>query len=130
MDEVWRDAVVRGDADDVAAMVLAGVDVDARDRHGQTALMLAAQRGHHGVLAVLVAAGASLNVTAKYGLSALMLAVVNLHGESAALLARAGADRTLRGSGAPGFSGKTAHDLAVERGMAELSTALKPGSEP
>jgi ankyrin repeat protein len=92
--------------------------------------MLAAQRGHHRVLAVLVAAGASLNVAAKYGLSALMLAVVNLHAESAALLARAGADRTLRGSGAPGFSGKTAHDLAVERGMVELSAELKPGSEP
>ncbi|MGH8659008.1 MAG: hypothetical protein ACREV4_11190 [Gammaproteobacteria bacterium] len=44
-----------------------------------------------------------------------------LHG-----LVNAGSDLSLRGTGSPGFAGKTAHDLAVERGMLELAAALKP----
>jgi uncharacterized protein len=67
-----------------------------------------------------------VGVTAKYGLSALVLAVVAGHVAIARLLARAGADLTLRGSGAPGFSGKSAYDLALERGMEELSVELGP----
>ena len=50
-----------------------------------------------------------------------MLAVVAGHAEIARLLARAGADLSKRGSGAPGFAGKTARDLALARGMQELA---------
>jgi ankyrin repeat protein len=67
-----------------------------------------------------------VNDTAKFGLSALMLALVAGHGEVARLLKKAGADLSLRGSGAPVFAGKTAYDLAVERGLGELSAELKP----
>jgi hypothetical protein len=38
------------------------------------------------------------------------------------------ADLSLRGSGAPVFADNTAYDLAVERGMPELATELKPKS--
>ena len=55
-----------------------------------------------------------------------MLALVAGHGEVAGVLAKAGADLSLRGTGAPGFAGKTACDLAVERGMLELSEELRP----
>jgi DNA-binding phage protein len=55
-----------------------------------------------------------------------MLAIVGGHEAVARELARAGADRTLRGSGAPGFAGKTAQDLARERGMAALAEELAP----
>jgi len=48
------------------------------------------------------------------------------HTEAAHLLAKAGADLSLRATGAPGFADKTAYDLAVERGMLELSVELKP----
>jgi len=54
------------------------------------------------------------------------LALVAGHARVALLLAGAGADLSLRGTGAPGFAGKTAYDLAVERDMPELSAALKP----
>ncbi len=74
----------------------------------------------------LVALGADLNVTAKFNLSALMLAVIAGHVEIARLLARAGADLRLAGAGAPGFAGKTACDLAVARGLPELSGELEP----
>ena len=102
------------------------VQMYARNRHGQTALMLAAHAGHHQLVEALIAHRADLNITAKYGLSALMLALVAGHARVALLLAGAGADLSLRGTGAPGFAGKTAYDLAVERDMPELSAALKP----
>ena len=105
-------------------LIASGSNVDARDRYGQTGLMLAAHAGRTEMVALLIDAGADLNVTAKYRLSALMLAVVAGHQEVARLLARAGADLTLQGTGAPGFWGKTARDLADEREMHELANEL------
>lgn len=125
MDTRWEAAVRQGDVATVRDALGGGADVNARDRHGQTALMLAAHAGHLVLVEVLIARGASLNTTAKHGLSALMLAVVAGHEDVALLLADAGAEHSLRGTGAPGFAGKTARDLAVERGMHELSARLK-----
>jgi len=126
MDAAWEDAVKRGDARIVRDLLGQGTDVDARDRYGQTALMLAAHGGHREVVATLIAHLANLNITAKFGLSALMLAIVAGHAEVARLLVNAGADLSLQGHGAPGFAGKTAYDLAVERGMLEVSAELTP----
>ena len=126
MDAFWADAIKRGDAQIVLDLLERGTDEDARDRYGQTALMLAAHAGHREVVETLIAHRANLNITAKFGLSALMLALVSGHEEVARLLARAGADLSLRGTGAPGFADKTAYDLAVERGMLALSEELKP----
>ena len=120
MDRAWETAVARGDTETVRELLRAGVDVNGRNRHGQTALMLAAHRGHGPIIDVLVERGADLDVTAKYTLSALMLAIVAGHSAVARALARAGADLRIRGSGAPGFAGKTAYDLASARGMSEL----------
>jgi ankyrin repeat protein len=122
MDAAWEEAIRRGDIPIVLDLLGRGAEVDARDRHGQTALMLAAHAGHREVVEALVAHRANLNVTAKFGLSALMLALVAGHADVARLLADAGADLSLRGTGAPGFAGKTAHDLAVERGLLALAT--------
>lgn len=58
--------------------------------------------------------------------TALMLATCTGHGEIARLLLRAGAKLSLRGRGAPGFAEKTARDLALARGLKELSAALQP----
>lgn len=126
MDAAWEDAIKRGDVQMVLDLLGRGSDVNARDRYGQTALMLAAHAGHREVVETLIAHRADLNITAKFGLSALMLALVAGHAEVARVLAQAGADLSLRGTGAPGFAGKTACDLAVERGMMELSAELKP----
>ncbi len=126
MNAAWEDAVKRGDAGRVRELLGRGEEVDARDRYGQTALMLAAHAGHREVVEALVAHGANLNISAKYGLSALMLAVVAGHADVAHVLAKAGSDLTVRGTGAPGFTGKTAYDLAIARGMRELFTVLKP----
>ena len=126
MDAAWEDAIKRGDVQIVLDLLGQGTDVDARDRYGNTALMLAAHAGQREVVETLIAHRANLNITAKFGLSALMLALVAGHAEVARLLARAGADLSVRGTGAPGFVGKTAFDLAVERGMLGLFSELKP----
>ena len=126
MNAAWEDAIKRGDAQLILALLEGGTDIDARDHWGQTALMRAAHAGHHKTVETLIAHRAKLNITAKFGLSALMLAIVAGHAEVARLLAKAGADLSLRGSGAPGFADKTAFDLAVERGMLGLFSELKP----
>jgi ankyrin repeat protein len=126
MDGAWENAVKEGELQIVLDLLKRGTDVDVRNRYGQTALMLAAHAGHREVVETLIAHGAKLNVTAKFGLSALMLALIGGHAEVARLLAKAGADLSLRGTGAPGFTDKTAYDLAVEHGMAELAVELKP----
>jgi len=126
MDAAWEDAIKRGDVQTVLDLLGRGTDVNARDRYGQTPLMLAAHAGNREVVETLISHQANLNITAKFGLSALMLALVAGHAEAAHLLAKAGADLSLRGTGAPGFADKTAYDLALERGMLELSAELKP----
>ena len=123
MDACWEDAVRRGDTEIVRDLLSRGVDPNSRDRHGQTGVMLAAHGGHLATVRLLIELGADLNVTAKYGLSALMLAVVAGHEEVALALARGGADLTLRGTGAPGFAGKTAAELATERSWSQVAIA-------
>lgn len=125
MDAAWEQTVRSGDAVAAGELLQAGADVNARNRHGQTALMIAAKNGHIELIKVLLAAGADCNVTAKYNLNALMLAVLNGHEEVAKLLAQAGTQLGQQGSGAPGFSGKTAYDLAADRNMQTLLPHLK-----
>lgn len=96
MDAAWEDAIKRGNLEIVLDLLARGIDVDARDRYGQTALMLAAHAGHREVVEILVAHRANVHITAKFGLSALMLALVAGHEEIARLLANAGSDLSLR----------------------------------
>jgi uncharacterized protein len=120
MDAAWERAVREGDVEAVRRLLRTGGNVDARDRYGQTAMMLAANHGQREIVELLIEARADLNVAAKYNLTALMLAIVAGHAAVAGALIRAGADLTVRGAGAPGFAGKTAYDLAVAREMREL----------
>jgi ankyrin repeat protein len=127
MMKAWEDAVRRGDVEAVRSQIAAGADINARDQHGQTALMIAAHEGHAPVVSLLVEHGAGLNHTAKYGLSALMLAVIRGDAQIAATLVNAGADLTLRGTGAPGFWRKTALDLALAQGRTDIADVLNRG---
>jgi ankyrin repeat protein len=54
-----------------------------------------------------------------------MLAVINAHTEIVRILAEAGADTQIRGTGAPGFYGMTALDLAEQAGRDEIVAILK-----
>lgn len=121
----WREAAISGDGSAIRALIENGGEVDSKDEYGQTALMLAAMHGRDEAVELLIAAGADLDVTAKYGLTALMLAVVNHHDPIARSLAAAGADLSPKGSGAPGFHGKTAKDLARDNGQDGLAAFLE-----
>lgn len=125
MDKVWENAVREGDPVQVYDLIAAGADVNAKDKYGQTAIMLASLNGHTDVVQFLVDAHAELNMTAKYNLSALMLAVINHHDHIVRILVDAGADLTLRGSGAPGFYNKTAAELAKDSGQKEIAAYLE-----
>ena len=111
----WENAVRRESIDELVRLENLGADINAVDRHGQTALMLAAAQGSDAVVGWLIERGAALNHTAKYGLTALMLAVIRGHVEVVRRLAAAGANLNIRGTGAPGFAGKTALDLALDK---------------
>lgn len=124
MNQECEQAVHRGDVDRLKRLIREGADINRRDRYGQTALMIAAKNGRSCLVRFLVNLGAELNHTAKYTLTALMLAVLNGHVDIVRILVRAGADLKIQGTGAPGFCGKTALDLAREQGRPDLVDAL------
>ena len=121
MRDDWRRAAIAGDTEALGRLLAEGLDIDSRDKYGQTALMLAARHGRDDAVRLLLDKGADMNVTAKFGLSALMLAIVNRHERTARQLVDAGANTRLRGSGAPGFAGKTAHQLAMDAGLTDIA---------
>jgi len=123
----WEDASRAGDVATIARMVRAGHDIDAYDGWGQTALMRCAHAGHREAVDWLLAHGADIDHTSKFRLSALMLAVVGGHPHVARRLVKAGADTTITGTGAPGFQGKNAADLASERGDKRLAAYITAG---
>ena len=49
--------------------------LDSRDKHGNTALMLAATRGFHSIVHMLIKAGANIDLQNFYGWTAIMFAV-------------------------------------------------------
>lgn len=62
----WEQAARKGDVETLGRLLAAGVDIDDREAHGQTALMLAARIGHQPVVTFLVERGADLNHTASF----------------------------------------------------------------
>jgi ankyrin repeat protein len=121
----WTDAARLGDVDRLRCLLASGADVNARDEHGQTALMIAAGNGRSSAIRLLVENGAVLDCTAKYGLSAVMLAVIGGHLDAVRTLAEAGANLAIRGTGAPGFSGKTAVELAAALDRIDIVEVLR-----
>jgi ankyrin repeat protein len=121
----WDTAVREGDAKLLETLIAGGADINAKDAHGQTALMRASHKGRVNLVRLLTNHGADLNATAKYNLSALMLAVIGGHEEIVRILTEAGAELSIRGSGAPGFANKTALELAEEMGLKNAAAVLR-----
>ena len=121
----WEQAAAGGDVRVLRRLRRDGHDIDAEDGYGLTALMRAAHAGQREAVQWLVAQGADLDHTSKFHLSALMLAVIGNHDKIARMLVRAGADMSIKGTGAPGFAGKTAADLAEEAGATQLAADIR-----
>ena len=100
-------AAQAGNIDAMNAALAAGVDVDARDGQGWTALMHAVNQGYILLVQPLLDAEADLNIRAPDGATALFMAVVHGHGEIIPLLMEAGADPWAKGP-----KGKAPADVA------------------
>ena len=123
MNKEWKDATRQADLERVRTLLSQGGDINAKDEHGQTALMNAAHAGQLELVRLLIEHDANLNVTAKYNLSALMLALIARHTEISWLLIEAGADLTMRSSWGSGE--QTALTLAEAGGHHELAALLR-----
>jgi ankyrin repeat protein len=74
------EAVRRGDAPAVTALLDKGADVNAKFRYGATALFKACERGHFEVVKILLARGADVSVKDTfYGATAMTWAIDNKH---------------------------------------------------
>ena len=100
-------AAQAGDVDGLKMALAAGVDMDARDGRGWTALMHAVNKGYTLLVEPLLEAQAAVDVRAPDGATALFMAAAYGHTEIVALLMKAGADISIRG-----LKGKTAGDVA------------------
>ncbi|HEX7335228.1 MAG TPA: ankyrin repeat domain-containing protein [Pyrinomonadaceae bacterium] len=88
--ELWR-AAEDGDIDALDGILSRGVDVNARNEHGMTALMRAAHYGHERVVRALLEHGADPNVTRNDRFTALALAAFFGHTETVRILIENGA---------------------------------------
>jgi uncharacterized protein len=84
-------AAGQGDQAAVDAFLAAGVDINARDRHGSTALMAAAGSGRVDVMQALIAKGADINATKPDGWTPLIAAAQAGSGPAVRALLEAGA---------------------------------------
>ena len=111
------------DLDGIRRLVRSRGCAEARSRHGWTALMIAAQRGHRSLVKLLLAEGCDVNAGAS-GYTALALAAQAGHAQIVQLLLDAGADvRVPRDffNGSMFLFVKTGHGRAGDQ-IAELLT--------
>ncbi len=103
----------------IAALADRGLDIDATDSAGRSALILAAQNGRTATASLLIARHADLNHLDSLHQSALMKAARYGHADIVKLLVGAGANLALATE-----TGNTALMLASEAGRTESATAL------
>ena len=92
MKSTLREAAQKGDTETVNVLIKTGVDVNAQDEEGYTALTYAAERDHREIVNALIAAGAEVNAQTKAGATALKYAAEKDHTEIVDLLQAAGAE--------------------------------------
>jgi uncharacterized protein len=68
-------AILRGEADATSELLSSGVDLNAINADGVTALMFAIGKGNVPIAEALIAGGADVHVKSKTGVTALLLAV-------------------------------------------------------
>ena len=113
-------AAKSGEAETVETLLGAGADLEARDREGGTALIIAAYYGHSAIVGSLLDKGAEVNARDEQGSTALMLAARNGHGEIVESLLGKGADVNAQASN----NGTTALILAAAWGHGEIVDSL------
>ena len=113
------DAAEESDKASVRTLLQTGVDVNAAQVDGTTALHWAAYHDDAEMVGLLVRAGANVNAVNRYGASALAEACTNGNAAIVKLLLESGADANTRMK-----AGETALMLAARSGNAETVKAL------
>jgi uncharacterized protein len=85
-------AVKKADRAEVRAVLAKGVDVNAAEADGMTALHWAAQSGDLEIASLLIGAGANVNAATRYGVTPLLLACVSGSAPTVGALLKSGAD--------------------------------------
>jgi hypothetical protein len=67
-------AVIKDRLQEVSQLIAAGLNIDSRSRHGYTALMIAAAKGHGEIIDLLLNNGAKLTLVDPHGRNALQMA--------------------------------------------------------
>lgn len=110
----------------MGAVLRGGVNPDARDEEGRTALMYAAEAGRPARVALLLRAGANPHLQAVDGVTPIMLAAASGHDHIVDLLSRAGSD-----ANASTHDGLTPLMFAVVGDDPRtVSALLKAGADP
>ncbi len=122
--DALHSAAQAGDIEMLKAAVTAGVDVNARDSRGRTALMHAVDKGYPLLVSELLEAQADVNVRAPDGATALFMAAAHGHTEIIELLMKAGAAVSVRGP-----KGETPVDVAIRR-YGDANAARGNGEPP
>ena len=120
-----QSAVARGDFDAVTAALKAGVDTNARDKSGWTALMYAIDKGYTPLAEMLLDANADPDVRAPDGATTLIMAVAKKRSDLTKMLLDAGADPSFTGP-----KGQSALDISLKRnpdGAEALFMAVRHG---
>ncbi|MGD8995435.1 MAG: ankyrin repeat domain-containing protein [Syntrophobacterales bacterium] len=119
-DERLRIAAYKGDSEETSQLIAAGVEIDAKNQYGNTALIIAAIEGHLKIVKSLIAGGADVNERNRADSTALMLAAKKGHFEIVKALLVAGADVNARTTG-----GVTALFAAESEGHTAVVEMLK-----
>jgi ankyrin repeat protein len=110
----------------VKALLARGAKHDARERHGQTALMWAAAEGNTNVVRALMDAGADIKTTLDSGFTAFFLAVREGRIETARAFLAAGVDVNAP-LNASRTVGGASYSKGVDRGTSPLLLAVQNG---
>jgi uncharacterized protein len=113
-------AVKRGDEGLVASYIKAGIDVNAKEEDGRTALLIAAEKGDPGMVTLLAENGADVNVSDIDGYTALIYVAYKGDIEIAMLLLKHGANVHARDK-----DGWTALRFARMQGKTQMAELLK-----
>lgn len=128
-EQLWRVAEA-GDIDELERILLRGVDVNARNKHGMTALMRAAYHGHEEMIRALLRHGADPNLSRNDKFTALALAAFFGHTGTVRILIEHGAKTEIITR-----CGASAQTWAIARTFEESARCLEshkrvPAPEP
>jgi len=118
--EAFFKAVQGGDRELVASFIKAGIDINAKEEDGRTALLIAVEKGDAGMAALLADNGADVNARDVDGYTALMYVAYKGNLELAELLLNNGADVHAKDK-----DGWTALRIALLQGKTQVSELLK-----